>query len=54
MGAAFEWFHACSHARRLLGDGGFPVVHPPEVVGTPAEARAALAVALRDLADLDP
>jgi aminoglycoside phosphotransferase (APT) family kinase protein len=52
VGAAFEWFHACSHARRLSGDGNFPVVHPPGITGTPAEARAAITTALRTLADL--
>jgi aminoglycoside phosphotransferase (APT) family kinase protein len=54
VGAAFEWFHACSHHRRLAGDGSFPVVHPPEVTGTPAEARDAVLAALRTLADLGP
>jgi aminoglycoside phosphotransferase (APT) family kinase protein len=54
VGAALEWFHACSHARRLVGDGSFPVVHPPEVVGTPAEARTAITAALHALAELAP
>jgi aminoglycoside phosphotransferase (APT) family kinase protein len=48
---AFEWFHACSHARRLSGEGGFPVVHPPGITGTPVEARTAITIALRALAE---
>jgi hypothetical protein len=50
VGAAFEWFHACSHLRRLTGDGGFPVAHRPEVVGTTAEGRAAISSSLLALA----
>ena len=53
VGVAFEWFHACSHDRRLVGAGSFPVVHPPAITGTPAEARAAVIAALRALADLE-
>ena len=49
MGPVFEWHHATSHARKLLGLTSFPVVHPPSVVGTITEARAAVVAALEDL-----
>jgi aminoglycoside phosphotransferase (APT) family kinase protein len=49
LGAVFEWHHALAHARKVLGVDPFPVVHGPEVVGTPAEAREAVRRALAQL-----
>lgn len=46
LGAVFEWHHATAHARKVLGVDRFPVQHGPDVVGTPAEARAAVRRAL--------
>jgi aminoglycoside phosphotransferase (APT) family kinase protein len=46
LGPVFEWHHATAHARKRLGVDRFPVDHPPEVVGTPEEARAAVRAAL--------
>jgi aminoglycoside phosphotransferase (APT) family kinase protein len=50
LAAVFEWHHACTHARRLLGRRAFPVVHGPGVVGTVADARAEVQAALRRVA----
>lgn len=50
LAPVFEWHHACSHARRLLGMSTFPVAHPPGVVGTLDEARAQVRASLRVLA----
>jgi len=49
LAPVFEWFHACGHARRLLGTQAFPVAHADGVVGTLAEARAHVQMALRTL-----
>jgi aminoglycoside phosphotransferase (APT) family kinase protein len=46
LGPVFEWHHATAHARKVLGVDPFPVVHGPDVVGTPAEARDAVRRAL--------
>jgi aminoglycoside phosphotransferase (APT) family kinase protein len=51
LAAVFEWHHALSHARRVLGLDDFPVVHGPEVVGTAGEVRASVRAALRTLAE---
>ena len=49
LGPVFEWYHACSHVRRLVGDRAFPVAHAADVVGTLAEARETVRAALRTL-----
>jgi aminoglycoside phosphotransferase (APT) family kinase protein len=49
LAPVFEWYHSCSHARRLLGRSTFPVAHGPGVVGTLAEARASVRASLRAL-----
>ena len=49
LAAVFEWHHATSHARRLLGTREFPVAHGPGVVGTLAEARDRVRAALQPL-----
>jgi aminoglycoside phosphotransferase (APT) family kinase protein len=46
LAGVFEWHHATTHARKLLGVDRFPVAHPPSVVGTLDEARAAVLAAL--------
>lgn len=47
LAAVFEWHHACAHVRKLLGEHTFPVAHAEGVVGTLAEARDQVRVALR-------
>jgi aminoglycoside phosphotransferase (APT) family kinase protein len=49
LGLVFEWHHALAHARKRLGIDAFPVVHGPDVVGTPGEARDAVRRALHAL-----
>ncbi|MEQ1786359.1 MAG: aminoglycoside phosphotransferase family protein [Acidimicrobiales bacterium] len=49
LGLVFEWHHACSHVRKLLGRT-FPVVHDEGIVGTLSEARAQVRTALHALA----
>jgi aminoglycoside phosphotransferase (APT) family kinase protein len=49
LAAVFEWHHTCAHARKVLGIDPFPVAHGPDVVGTAAEARAAVRSALAAL-----
>jgi aminoglycoside phosphotransferase (APT) family kinase protein len=49
LAPVFEWHHATSHARRLLGTREFPVAHGPGVVGTLDEARRQVRAALRPL-----
>lgn len=46
----FEWFHAASHAARLLGARPFPVEHNPDVTGTAADAVADVRSTLQQLA----
>lgn len=50
LGLVFEWHHAASHARRMLGRRPFPVTHAEGVVGTLAEARDRVRAALAALA----
>jgi aminoglycoside phosphotransferase (APT) family kinase protein len=47
LAPVFEWHHAVTHARRLLGRRNFPVAHGPGVVGTLADARTEVRAALR-------
>lgn len=50
LGPTFELFHAASHLRRVAGPGSFPVAHQPGIVGSIAEARAAVDAALAAVA----
>lgn len=52
LAPVFEWYHACAHARRLLGMSTFPVQHGPGVVGTLDEARQRV-ISTLDVIDAD-
>lgn len=46
LALVFEWFHATSHARRMIGPGEFPVQHQPGITGTADAALRSVRTAL--------